>query len=252
MIISFRNVIRSFSFAPYSVNKKHWLQCQVQCATQYHQSSTRPPLQNDKKLSYVQRMKILMHMKEKNGLDETAISKGKCLVYLKGDPLLDDNYSIAWVDNKHLGLKDVDFTDHAILLGVDDEGRLQFSLQIANLGKEVKKVAVDSTNGNFTDFRLSLMMMPAEDAALVSKAKAVYTWHRKNTHCANCGAKSKRHSTGFSRSCLACGEVWYPSLSPVGIVLIADRSKKRLLLVRQGRHPKGMYSCIAGFVDLGK
>ena len=244
----FRNAFRSFAYlVPCVKSSNHAFQFH---AMTVRYCTTKLP-QPNKKINYVQQMKMLMNVKEKNGLDESSISKGRCLIYFKGDPLLDDNYSIAWVDNAHLGLDQKVFIDNSVLLGVNEEGRLQFSLQIANLGKDVKKIVVDRTKGNFTDFRLSLMMMPAGDAALVSKAKAIYTWHKKNGHCANCGTKSDRHSTGSSRSCSKCGEVWYPTLSPVGIVLVADKSKKKLLLVRQGRHPKGMYSCIAGFVDLG-
>ena len=94
-------------------------------------------------------------------------------------------------------------------------------------------------------------MMPTHEAALASKAKAVFNWHRKNTHCAKCGSLSSRNSTGSCRTCYKCEEVWYPTLSPVGIVLVADCSKSNLLLVRQQRHPKGMFSCIAGYIDAG-
>ncbi len=204
------------------------------------------------KISYVQRMKMLLGVREKTGIDEALMAKSSCLVYLKGDPLLDDDFGIAWMDSSKLGLDLKTFLENSVLLGVDDGGHLQFSLQIANLGKDLKQTIVHETRGNFTDFRMSLMMMPAVDAALASKAKALYTWHRRNTHCASCGTRSERHSTGSSRNCPKCGEVWYPTLSPVGIVLVADKMKSRLLLVRQGRHPKGMFSCIAGFVDLGK
>lgn len=70
--------------------------------------------------------------------------------------------------------------------------------------------------------------------------------------CAKCGSPSVRSTTGTIRTCQSCEEVWYPTLSPVGIVLVADSTRSKLLLVRQGRHPKGMYSCIAGYVDSGK
>lgn len=94
-------------------------------------------------------------------------------------------------------------------------------------------------------------MMPTYEASLASKAKAIFNWHRRNTHCAKCGSPSIRNSTASCRTCHKCEEVWYPTLSPVGIVLVADNTKSNLLLVRQGRHPKGMYSCIAGYVDSG-
>lgn len=58
--------------------------------------------------------------------------------------------------------------------------------------------------------------------------------------------------TGYSRKCRSCGMTHYPSSSPVGIVLVTDPEEENIILVRQPRHPPGMYSCIAGFSDVGR
>jgi len=44
----------------------------------------------------------------------------------------------------------------------------------------------------------------------------------------------------------------YPSISPIAITRVLDHTKEKALLVRQSRHPKGMYSCIAGFIEPGE
>lgn len=106
-------------------------------------------------------------------------------------------------------------------------------------GKEVKTDIMEKSNSSFSDFRLSLMMMPADEAALASKAKAVYNWHRKSNYCSSCGSMTVKNSTGSSRTCHKCQDISYPTLSPVGIVLVSDKANSRLLLVRQSRHPKG-------------
>ena len=38
----------------------------------------------------------------------------------------------------------------------------------------------------------------------------------------------------------------------MGIVSICDTEKDKLMLIRQPRYPPGMYSCIAGFLDVGE
>ena len=38
----------------------------------------------------------------------------------------------------------------------------------------------------------------------------------------------------------------------MGIVSIGNENNDKLLLIRQPRYPKGMYSCIAGFLDAGE
>ncbi len=46
--------------------------------------------------------------------------------------------------------------------------------------------------------------------------------------------------------------MYYPQTSPVGIVSICDPTTDQLMLIRQPRYPPGMYSCIAGFLDVGE
>lgn len=38
----------------------------------------------------------------------------------------------------------------------------------------------------------------------------------------------------------------------MGITLIEDELHSKVLLVRQSRHPPGMYSCVAGFIEPGE
>ena len=58
--------------------------------------------------------------------------------------------------------------------------------------------------------------------------------------------------SGSDRYCKACKQRVYPSSEPVSIVLVTNEDNSQVLLVRQPRHPKGMFSCIAGFVDAGR
>ena len=57
---------------------------------------------------------------------------------------------------------------------------------------------------------------------------------------------------GHSRRCTSCKNSVYPVANPVGIVLITDPESQYALLARQPRMVKGMYSCVAGFSDVGE
>jgi hypothetical protein len=103
-------------------------------------------------------MKMLQNLREKTGMTEEVIRKGKCLLYFKGDPLLTDDFKIAWIDFADLGVEPTSFLENALLLGMTDEGKLQFAFQIAGFGKELKQAVLNKSQGNFTDFRLSLMV----------------------------------------------------------------------------------------------
>jgi len=204
-------------------------------------------------LNYVQRMKKLQQFKEKSDqLDETLLKKAKYLVYHKGRPLLTDNFAIPWTDFARLDIDLGLIKESCVLLGVTANHQLQIAVQIGNVEEGVREGIEDRLGGSFRDFRVSLMMMSAADAAHASKSNATFNWHRKTKFCSSCGSQSlSRHSSGSSITCTGCSTVFYPSLAPVGITTIAERSNSKLLLVRQSRHPKGMYSCVAGFVDTG-
>lgn len=121
------------------------------------------PVKNHGNLTYVQRIKMLHNLREKGGINEELIRKGRCMVFFKGDPLLTDDYSIAWMDFEQIGMDMKSFLDHAVLVGLSEDGRLQFSVQIANLGSMAKSAIVDRSNAHFTDFRLSLMVWSSHE-----------------------------------------------------------------------------------------
>jgi NAD+ diphosphatase len=98
---------------------------------------------------------------------------------------------------------------------------------------------------------LALQGLIAPDAiAILGQAKAVLSWHARHGHCANCGAPTRLAAAGWRRECDACKAQHFPRTDPVVIMLAIDGG--RCLLGRQARFPKGMYSCLAGFVEPGE
>jgi len=203
-------------------------------------------------LSYVQRMKRFQHLTEKNALDDNMIRQGKYLVYHRSKPFLTENSTIMWIDFSKLNISIEAIKESCVVLGLTSNAQVKIAVQIGDLAKEVKENIEKTPNGSFQEFRPSLLMMPAAEASKASKANAIFNWHKKNTFCSNCGEKSVRSPSGSTRTCYSCGTIHYPTLSPVGIATVSEPSNSKLLLVRQSRHPKGMFSCIAGFVDSGE
>jgi hypothetical protein len=71
---------------------------------------------------------------------------------------LTEDFNIAWMDFADLGVDPKLFLEHALLLGMTDAGQFQFAVQIVGFGKELKQAVLKKSQGNFTDFRLSLMV----------------------------------------------------------------------------------------------
>ena len=84
----------------------------------------------------------------------------------------------------------------------------------------------------------------------LAEAKALLSWHRRHYFCSNCGAPTRPAQAGWRRDCPACGSQHFPRTDPVVIMLTIHA--EHCLLGRQSRFPKGMWSCLAGFVEPGE
>jgi NAD+ diphosphatase len=93
-------------------------------------------------------------------------------------------------------------------------------------------------------------LVGAEALAMLGQAKAILGWHTRHGFCANCGAATRPAAAGWRRECDVCKAQHFPRTDPVVIMLALDG--ERCLLGRQSRWPKGMYSCLAGFVEPGE
>jgi len=190
--------------------------------------------------------------------DEVCSSKlksGKFLLYNKGQPLLrkgtgPGDHKPLWIEYDKAKVQNNDIDSNSVALSVDDEGVPNFATM---LGSSADPAEVEALNhATFTDLRVGLFLVDGEIAHTLSKGWSLLMWNRKNKFCSNCGKPLVRSISGAGSKCSECSAVFYPSTSPVGIVSIGDPSTDRLLLIRQPRYPKGMYSCIAGFLDVGE
>jgi NAD+ diphosphatase len=104
----------------------------------------------------------------------------------------------------------------------------------------------------FEDLRMVASVLPDEDAGLLSYARAMIFWRRRNRFCGSCGAPTVAAKGGHVLICTnpACRHELFPRIDPAIIVLISDG--ERALLGRQAAWPVGRYSTIAGFVEPGE
>ena len=103
-----------------------------------------------------------------------------------------------------------------------------------------------------TDLRsIAMQGLVAQDhLPPLAEAKAMLHWHARHRFCSNCGAPSTLTEAGWRRDCPACRATHFPRTDPVVIMLAIDGD--RCLLGRQTRFVKGMWSCLAGFVEPGE
>jgi NAD+ diphosphatase len=102
----------------------------------------------------------------------------------------------------------------------------------------------------FEDLRGIAALLPAEEAAISAQARSLVDWHARHRFCAACGAATRTLLGGAHRVCAECQAEHFPRTDPVAIALVVRG--ERCLLGRQHAWPAGMYSALAGFVEVGE
>jgi NAD+ diphosphatase len=102
----------------------------------------------------------------------------------------------------------------------------------------------------FEDLRGIAALLSAEEAAISAQARSLLDWHARHRFCAACGAATRTLLGGAHRICQECQAEHFPRTDPVAIAIVVRGS--RCLLGRQRSWPAGMYSALAGFVEVGE
>lgn len=76
------------------------------------------------------------------------------------------------------------------------------------------------------------------------------TWNKRNNHCSKCGNPIIFVQSAAEKRCHICNLSFFPSLSPAVMILVKKENK--LLLARSPHFTKGIYSALAGFIDIGE
>lgn len=93
-------------------------------------------------------------------------------------------------------------------------------------------------------------VVPPNELSAIAMAKSMVTWHQRHGFCANCGTRSAMTEGGWKRDCPSCKAEHFPRTDPVVIMLVTHGDK--CLLGRQKHFPAGMWSCLAGFVEVAE
>lgn len=111
---------------------------------------------------------------------------------------------------------------------------------------------IDEENYTFVDLRTYSRQL-TEDTFLVSaKARLLLDYTRANEKCGVCGSPTMIKEEGEDRAiyCTNCDNIVWPKTAPAIIVAVTKGDK--LLLAHNKMFPEGMYSVLAGFVEMGE
>lgn len=185
-----------------------------------------------------------------------AAAEARFLVLVDEKPVIASNAdrtetTIRWftpAELKSLGLDSLP----TIFLGVDRQSRAgRFALALA-AEEAARNSGLQDALSPAVDLRTLAMqgIMPPEEVSLVGEAKALIAWHDANGFCGRCGDVTASADGGWKRICRGCGQITFPRLDPVVIMLITDG--ERCVLAHEPRFAEKMFSTIAGFIEPGE
>lgn len=127
----------------------------------------------------------------------------------------------------------------------------QFSL----MGSDSTKLllinnSIKVNNFEFVLIRSRTLEINDFDYNLIIQAKAILSWNLEHQFCGNCGTKLQPMEDNKSKTCKNCGNLYFPELSTA--IIVGIKKGDSLLLAHNAHFPEGLYSLIAGFVELGE
>jgi NAD+ diphosphatase len=166
---------------------------------------------------------------------------GERVVMRKGEPYSDPTFTLAAAETISTKQEQVFLGRHL--------GAPLFGIAIDPGAVEALKDRNDLLVTDLRSIATGALVAP-EHLPPLAAAKALLAWHRRHRFCSNCGAPTRLTQAGWRRDCAGCGAEHFPRTDPVVIMLAIHG--ERCLLGRQSRFAKGMWSCLAGFVEPGE
>jgi len=174
----------------------------------------------------------------------TLVIVGELVCLRNGEPFNDPTFTLA----QAALMSAAERTHEQVFLGRNGDTAL-FAVAIdpdaANTLRSRSDLLVTDLRSLATGALASPEHLPA-----LAEAKSLLGWHNRHRFCPNCGAPTRLVEAGWRRDCAACGAQHFPRTDPVVIMLAIHG--ERCLLGRQPRFAKGMWSCLAGFVEPGE
>lgn len=157
--------------------------------------------------------------------------------------------------NKITDTKDEDIHQSS----TDAEGCIWFAIDVTTASSdEIEKLNPEAEllGSNL----ISLMGFDEGQAGILAQAISILSWHDRYKFCPTCGSSTCMEEAGYKRKCeneecrslRGVHNTSYPRLDPVAIMLVIHPDGDKCLLGRKKMFPKGMYSCLAGFMEPGE
>jgi NAD+ diphosphatase len=137
------------------------------------------------------------------------------------------------------------------ILNVEIEtAHLSKDILIINCKVGIRDVEMAEANYQIMGFRTFLIQTTPDLQYMTLKAYHWLNWNKQSQFCGQCGSPLKSKFDAPDKYCEQCQTAFFPRFSPAIMVLI--QRNDQILLARSKHFTPGVYSAIAGFVDIGE
>ncbi len=150
--------------------------------------------------------------------------------------------SDIWVNNDQFPFGSADelglSVEHAICIG-QHQGRKVYWLNDCDVEAELTMVNLRE-----------LLHWP--ESSFLTASKAIQYGHMTQSmrFCPQCGGRNHLNHNQVAMQCGDCRTLHYPRIFPC--IIVAVRNDNKILLAQHPRHKTGMYTVIAGFLEVGE
>ena len=179
--------------------------------------------------------KRFFNIKEKNN-NILIIFKNNKIIY-------EPNLKTFLLDENFL---DINVKDH-LYVGIANNGNDIFAVDISNYKNDINigyKSLVEF------DIRHLLAMSEPEDIVLMGRANQLLHWVRSNKYSGYSGELNQFNDKEQAFSCPSTSSMIYPQISPCVLAMIIKGNQ--ILLARNNLFPEGLFSVLAGFVEVSE
>ena len=100
------------------------------------------------------------------------------------------------------------------------------------------------------EIRHLFSMLSPYDISVLGRANQLMHWIKSNKHCGYCGSIKTFSESEEALFCKCNNTMIYPTISPCVLALIYKENK--ILLARNALFPEGLFSALAGFIEVSE
>ena len=168
------------------------------------------------------------------------------------DLIVFKNHKILYEPNLKTFLLNSDF------LNIDFDNSLHVGIG-ENNNKKIYAIDISELNGDINvgyenlveyDIRHLLAISKPEDIVLMGRANQLLHWIKSNKYSGYSGDLNKFNENEEALYCPSTSAIIYPSIAPCVLAMVTNGNE--ILLARNNMFPEGLFSVLAGFVEVSE